>query len=101
MRRFFALMLIAVMGLMPMSGIAALALDSGDVQDMPCHSHAGSQPDQDAAAYCADMKGCCAVFLAPVTVSPHPAVGAQRVSVIPSAESGFMPDQTDPPPVVL
>lgn len=100
MRRFLALVLIAVMGLMPMSGIAALALDSGEVQDMPCHSHAAAQPDQDAAGHCAGMKGCCAVFLAPVAVPSLPAPGAQRVTVVPRGGSGFTPDHTDPPPVV-
>ena len=101
MRRFFTLMLIAVMGLMPLSGIAALSLTSGDVQEMPCHSPAESQADQDAAGSCGDMKGCCAAFLAPAAVTPTPCLGAQRVSIPRAAVSGFVPDQTDPPPVVL
>lgn len=101
MRRFLALMLVLITGLMPMSGIAALSLASDDVQDMPCHSPAGPQADQEPSDSCGDMKGCCAAFLAPAAVMPSSAVGAQRVVIVLAAVSGFVPDQTDPPPVVL
>ena len=101
MRRFLALMLIVMTGLMPMSGIAGLSLASDDVQEMPCHSPAGPQADQEPADSCGDMKGCCAAFLAPAAFIPCSAVRAERVVIVLAAVSGFVPDQTDPPPVVL
>jgi hypothetical protein len=100
-RRFLALILIVVTSLMPMSGIAALPSAPDDVQELPCHSTAGAQADQDASDSCGDMKGCCAAFLAPAALTPSSAVRAQRVVIILAAVSGFVPDQTDPPPVVL
>jgi hypothetical protein len=101
MRRFLALMLVLITALMPMSGIAAPSFASGDAQEMPCHSAAEPQADQDAAGSCGDVKGCCAVFLALAAGTPSPTVGAQRVVIVLAAVSGFVPDQTDPPPVVL
>ena len=103
MRQFLALVLVAVMALMPMSVLAGhTASPSPEAQEMPCHSHDGAQPDQDSKNSCGDMKHCCGGFLA-AAIADNVAAPAAHGSARPyePLRAGFVPDQLDPPPVVL
>jgi hypothetical protein len=87
---------------MPLSGLASYPSGSADAQEMPCHSQDVPQPDDGAAAPCGHFQGCCGGFLTPAVSNLFDLPAAlQRTQLGEDVHAGFVPDQPDPPPVVL
>jgi hypothetical protein len=101
MRRFIAIVLAGLVALMPLSVLAGYSSGPSDAQDMPCHSQDVPQPDDGPAASCGHFQGCCAGFLTPAATIFNLAPTEQRTQLAEDRRAGFVPDQLDPPPVVL
>jgi hypothetical protein len=112
MRRILVLLLIAILGSMPLMGMARQASagsqDTQEVQDLqdlpPCHQ---SAPKAEPASgngcdSCKSAGLCCAAFMPPARISSvSVAVSAVRIFSIAGIAAGIVVPPLDPPPLSL
>lgn len=106
MRRFIACLLIAVLGTMPLVGMARMASadmqGAQDMQEMPCHESApkAAAGSTDDCGSCAGASHCCASLILPTFVSiARVDAGAIRISGGQDLPAGVIVTPLDPPPL--
>ena len=102
MRRLVASFLAGLMVLMPMSVLAGYCPAPAEQQEMPCHQQDEQAPVEHSSDACADMQNCCGGCLTVAPGNPPALAAMPEHPFLPQASfAGFVPDQLDPPPVVL